>query len=404
MAGVRVLSSDRALRRLQISFAGSGVLAVGACLAAMLLAQPESWKRIDESCSAAQNSTWDDCDGVCRGQLAKRREACAQIQRDLEVAAQRIRTLETALLDTRISGWIDARRELSQERAHQATLERQQRDLTVGHKGTQAWYTSGCWYLVFIVAGLLLEALVFRWALRGAREACILKAKGPTWSYRVYLVTGLMFFVPHLFEQVLTSVVASDKSLFGWESYCVSRGSFIALRVAMLGVSFALALPYTVLYELLDRKWLPQLALLHKDGACGAGPYVAFLRLWSFVGLGLVALVFVSWLKYLVWTQANFNPRYLITPLFYLTVAAWVLARALLAAYGLRLRYHEAVAVAMQDIWSAEKLKTFPPDPTLAFLPEKPWQLPASVLAVLVGLWWVLDQLGLKDLVSHLLQ
>jgi hypothetical protein len=351
---------------------------------------------------------WRD---TCNVQLNKRFDKCRKLATELNASSKRQEQLTDVLNNPATPGWMHVRQELEREQQISEDLTRRSRSLA-----PQPFDRIGLGYAFAILVGLVLDW----WIVKGARSNAKGAVRNPPKDIRkpekrwavVYGICGTALFSCHLLEQVFTSVVPEDKQYFEWESYCISHWRFLLMRVAMLGTSFAQAYMVAVFAGLFHPQYIPELDLSDSDRAWGLRQYIDFLKKWSFVVLAAAVLIFVPYLKCLVWIQTkDFNAWYLLTPLSYLGAAGWLIGRAIFTAYQVRRQYYEARrkndderATQTSDSRIPEKTTDLPPDPTLGFLGENPWQLPAGIVAVLFGAWIVIEQLGLSSIVLHRLK
>ena len=130
---------------------------------------------------------------------------------------------------------------------------------------------------------------------------------------------------------------------------------------------------------------------------------MSLFQKWTLIGLFAAITPIVFWLRAITKSHADFEVAYLLSPLSSLAIVSFIVIRGIRRIYQLRIRYRESCTERMKGKWSAEALHEFPPDPTLEFLGDKWWKLPAAVTAVVSGELVVLELFGVTDMLVQLL-
>jgi len=76
-----------------------------------------------------------------------------------------------------------------------------------------------------------------------------------------------------------------------------------------------------------------------------------------------------------------------------LVLTALLVGRLVTNAIRLRAAYHKAIA-ATATTWDPDEARKWPPDPTIPFIGENWWKLPATFAAIAFALWQILEWTG----------
>lgn len=186
------------------------------------------------------------------------------------------------------------------------------------------------------------------------------------------------------------------KQWFGWDSLCISWVSFLSSQVALTGTFVAAAVPLSLFFCLFRPSRRPRY-----DAASPEIPSVVrdYLDALQFSALsGLIAIVGFAvlwlWIATRQTTNDTFEPIYLL-PVASLILPAIVIGIMIASAHKLQGDYRT---------WRAGRLaknrtEEVPPDPTIRFLGENPLKLPGTIAAVLGLAWYLLDKLGVLQVI-----
>ncbi|HEV3041174.1 MAG TPA: hypothetical protein VHA33_25635 [Candidatus Angelobacter sp.] len=198
-------------------------------------------------------------------------------------------------------------------------------------------------------------------------------------------------------REIITSVLAVDKSWFGWSSFCLSTQAWLTSQIMAFGVYVAIGYPACIIWCLSREKSRPKkLTMDAPDGAWGVGDYVLFAQTWSLLIFILLLVPTVLWVNLAI--QSSISVIYLLPPFGLLVGAGVIAARFVWRAIKLRLMYGQEVQSL--GSWSRIKAVSPPPDPTAAFLGAQWWSLPAVVLATITTFWVVIQWSGLDQVLK----
>jgi len=216
------------------------------------------------------------------------------------------------------------------------------------------------------------------------REGC------PYWKFVAIL------FLTFLAREVITSVIAIKKSSFAWNSFCVSNTAWLLTQVMFLGFAMVIAYPASVLYYLSRSTHRPPtLDPSHPDGAWGVRGYVLFLQTWA-----ILAMVFFFAPTLLALRIYAASPEvsflYTVPSIVYSAVAGIIVARLIWNAAKIRQAYYNALETPCAT-WQEIESRPTPGDPTINFIGEHWWKLPAIIIGALAILWTAIKWSGVFD-------
>jgi hypothetical protein len=292
----------------------------------------------------------------------------------------------------------DARRALDTEVEFGKQCERDAKSLSV--QSLRDFAALAALGLIFIVGFSLLTARLA--AIHGSHAIpARWNKKQPLFPLSSYWCWVAVVFLTHTFREVCTSIVEIDKTWFAWSSFCVSPFAWVLLQLTAFGVSMTIAYPAAVLWELGNhRRRDIVLDVGHIDGQWGVGAYVLFLHTWTLLCLFSLALPTAVWLRLLL-TDHRMSKAYLaITAVLFMS-ALLICGRMVASAVAVRRRF-AAQLVKLGTTWQQIQDRKPPPDPTIPFLGEHWWKLPAIIFGVGAALWSVLELFGVADYLAKL--
>lgn len=215
------------------------------------------------------------------------------------------------------------------------------------------------------------------------------------WKWPVWIFVLALFSLQEL-RELITSVLAQQKTWFGWQSFCLCTPAWIASQFMALGAYIVISCPACILWCLSRSSYRPnKLERDDKDGAWGAGDYVLFAQTWALL---MFILLLVPTLLYLRSNSEYVTPIYLLPSLGLLSGAAIIAARLLWNTIQLRMLYqHELESLGS---WTKIQAANPPPDPTSSFLGDRWWNLPAVILATIASFWAVIEWSGVGKLLE----
>lgn len=190
--------------------------------------------------------------------------------------------------------------------------------------------------------------------------------------------------------EIFTSVLAKEKTWFGWDSFCVTPSAFIIKCISFISYGLVAATPFTVLWRLSDEKYLPKPNPLAEDGNFGAGRYVQFLQTWTLWLILFPSALGIIWFRYTIEMEPQFSPARLLHGTGVVALIAIIVYRLIKNAIILRFQCEDELH--QKKYKAKDKLPT---DPTIAFLGTAWWKLPATVATAFAVIWALLEGMGL---------
>lgn len=350
-------------------------------------------------CVALANGLWTFTDaprGVswfrCECQLRDRAQNDAKVQDQIRVAKARKEFFEASLSQSDPSQnpyFAAARARMSEEEEALKKLNAQAELYPVKSLKDSLWILAG----VFLTPVILSFCAGRLMLIHGAR--CF-GADGPVrWKTAYWVFTGVgagSIILP----PVLASALAHGGTiLFDWESICICPGAWFSMWLAFIGLGMAVAYPSCIIwcYSRADKMPAP-LDPQAPDGCWGAGKYVLFLQTWAlaifiFVIAGSVLYIDISA------TAGRFTIAYTAPVAVLAACAAVVGSRLVWNGIAIRLEYQKSL-LKLGKTWGEIQAQKPPPDPTIGFLGDTWWKLPATVFGALTAMW-ALTQLLLRQ-------
>jgi len=334
----------------------------------------------------------------CEKQWANRTKRLADINRLCEISEHRRRELTNALSNPQHPAFSTARRELEAEVEFGRQCERDAKSLSV--QPLHDFAAPAAIGLILITGFSLLTARLA--VIHGSSALPSLqKADQPLFPSKRYWCWVALVFIPHASREVGTSILAIEKSWFAWSSFCISPAAWTLMQVAALGVSMIIAYPAAVLWESGNyRGRRIVLDVGHIDGQWGVGAYVLFLQTWTLLCLFSLVLPTAVWLR-LLRTGNRMSGAYLVITVVLFASALSICGRMLASAVAIR-RLFAAQLAKLGATWQQIQACKPPPDPTIPFLGEHWWKLPAIVFGIGAASWSVLEMFGVADYLTKL--
>jgi hypothetical protein len=213
------------------------------------------------------------------------------------------------------------------------------------------------------------------------------------------VLIGIILTVPVLFSELSTSYLAEEKTWFGYDSYCVTPVAFVVKCMAFVSFGFVASTPFTVLWCLSRRGYIPHPDISARDGKFGAERYVEFLQTWTLWLILAPSALGIFLFRYVVEMEEEFSPVRLSYGLGIGIIILLVIARLIVNAVILRFRCR----AALTDQKLAEKDRA-PVDPTISFIGSDWWKLPATISVSLATMWALLEFAGLSKIVISIVQ
>jgi hypothetical protein len=261
-------------------------------------------------------------------------------------------------------------------------------------------------FMATILGSLLFYILISRLALLHAKftfgqrwQNTILQDLIRDWKTPQILI-GIMISAGMITSELFTSVfVTEGKTLFGYDSFCITPYAFVIKCIAYVTFGFVAATPFTILWCLSRSDYIPLLDQSAKDGKFGAERYVEFLQTWTLWLILAPSALGIFLLRHIVKIEKVFSYVRLLYGLGVAIIIFMIVVRLITNAIILRFRCREALLD--KKIKKADKV---PVDPTISFLGMDWWKLPATIGVSLASIWAILEFMGLSKFISSILQ
>ena len=252
--------------------------------------------------------------------------------------SNRLTSLQIALVHPASPHFVFAREKIIEEREELRKLEEREKRLKVEPLTSRFIFIALFVTLIVIFAAYGAARLMIHHAsksvLSGRR---ITRWRWPYWTFVVIL------FIVFLAREVSTSVIAIDKSWFGWNSFCVSNAAWLLTQVMFLGFAMVIAYPASVLWYLSRPAHRPpMLNPNHPDGAWGVRRYVLFLQTWAI--LTIVFFLAPTLLALRIYAASpDVSFLYTVPSIVYSAVLAVTVGRLIWNAVRIRQAYYNAL-------------------------------------------------------------
>lgn len=216
---------------------------------------------------------------------------------------------------------------------------------------------------------------------------------------RPFWILVLTLFALQEIREVITSVVAVNKTWFGWSSFCLSTPAWTMGQIVAFGVYLSIGYPACIIWCLSRDRYLPKLERDASDGAWGVGDYILFAQTWSLLIFILILMPVLVWGSLVI---GYVSIIYLLPSTGTLIAAIAVAARFTLRAIKIRLLYQQE----MRSLGSWTQIRSLdpPPDPTSVFLGDQWWNLPATIVATITAFWAFIEWSPLGEVVKQFIR
>ena len=372
----------------------AGVLLVVAALGTA------TWLGLSTQGWNANPSVLDDDCGTCKTQKEDLESRAAKLKLTIDLGQLRVDQINLALVSGNAPSAFLARLAKEPEERSFEETERLQKTATVRSMSEELPDL-----LVSLALIVLVALATARAAARHGESALGPWPAGPEggrWR-RVHACWVAIIFVPDLVREIITSVLAVHKDWFGWTSFCVSHETWGLMLVVYLGMDMVIAYPATILWCQGSATRRPKtLDPSHVDGRWGMEGYLLFVQTWAYLPLFCVVLptcVSLAMLR----DVPGVTTAYLVPALLLVANVAVVSGRMIWNAIQVRLLYRRSLK-ALGSTWAQIRDADAPPDPTVPFLGDNWWKLPAILLGGASSLWLMVDALGIREMVMSLVR
>ena len=274
----------------------------------------------------------------CPTQHERRRMQLQALQEDKDCSSLRLESFQAALVDTANPHFAFAREKITEEREKFRKLEARMERLQVEPLSREFVITVALVTLVMLFAASAAARLM----LHHASEPILSGKEIASWGCSYWTFVAILF-LTFLAREVCTSVIAINKSSFGWNSFCVSNAAWLLTQVMFLGFAMVIAYPASVLWYLSRPAHRPpMLNPNHPDGAWGVRRYVLFLQTWAIL---TIVFFFAPTLLALRIYAASPDVSFLYTvpSIVYSAVLAVTVGRLIWNAVRIRQAYYNAL-------------------------------------------------------------
>lgn len=284
-------------------------------------------------------------------------------------------------------GFADAARRVDEERARYAALREHEQRLTLGG------YDPGSRVVLGFI-DLLLAWLTVLGLLRSGKQIIRERHAQIMTRWRPVQRAIIAFGVVVTVVTLCLTIDPQHKISIGSDSWVVGPWTWGSTLLSMTGIVAIFSVPATLLWLLGARDFVPtEVQPLASDGQCGVGDYVSFLHSWTILAFALGLAPTVLWIRYMSAPGASFVFAYLIPVIAGQLLIATLAARLVYNATVLRRRYRDAIQ-RLASTWAEIEVVKPAPDPTIPFIGENWWKLPATLGALLLAIWQVLEWTG----------
>lgn len=314
------------------------------------------------------------------GERVRVADDCARsLRRQYEL--QRVADRPTA------TSFADAAQRLDEERTRYAALSQHEQRLTLSGYDLDSRIVLGA-------IDLLLAWLMVKGLLRSGKQIIGEHHVQIMTRWRSVQYAILAFSVVITVATLCLTIDPSHKISIGSDSWVVRPLTWGSTLLSMIGNDMIFSVPATLLWLLGARDFAPtQVQPLASDGQCGVGDYVSFLHVWTILAFAVGLVPTVLWIRHMSAPDTPFVFAYLVPIIAGQLVIATLAARLVYNAILLRGLYRAAIQRIATTWAEIERVKPAP-DPTIPFVGENWWRLPATLGALLLVIWQVLELTG----------
>jgi len=347
---------------------------------------------------ALRNRLWEFKDpppGVtwyrCKCQLDERRKNDKKLQRQICVANARKEYFEASLSDSNPSNpyFSAARTRILEEEEVLKKLNDQAKWYQVQSLKDSVWLLAGI-FLIPVLLSFCAGRLIL---IHGAR--CTGDDGPDRWkaAYFVFTALGASSIIG---REIFTSALpVGDRIWFRWNSFCICPAAWFSMWLTFIGIGMVVAYPLCIVWCYSRTNWRPKfLDCQAPDGCWGVGSYVLFLQTWALTIFILVITGSVLYIDISA-TWGRFTIAYAVPPAILAACTVVVGLRLVWNGIGIRLEYQKQLE-SLGTTWAEIQALKPPPDPTIGFLGDTWWKLPATIFGALTAMW-ALTQLLLRQ-------
>lgn len=315
----------------------------------------------------------------CPSQLENRTKRLKEYKCAIEKSRVRRDAFDTAQHDRNSRFYVIAPNKLEEENRRIKELEGERERLQV-RCVAQSWP----WPLYLALASIL-AFVTGRLMLLHAKSAVPLwkgESELRDWFWP-YLAWVLIPFGITAARELATSVFEVNKQSFGWASFCVCSTAWWFILVLHFGVHMVIAYPAAIAWCASRTKYRPPtLKRDATDGAWGVRDYLLSLQTWS---ISVILVLFPSTVLWAQFAAEAHSWKYLIEPGALFLGSLLVAGRLVYQAAHIRITYFKE----HDSLGSRSKTESLnlPGDPTVGFLGERWWSLPAGISGALATMW-----------------
>lgn len=214
-----------------------------------------------------------------------------------------------------------------------------------------------------------------------------------------HFIFGFLIAVFMILSEIATSVLDQEKTWFGWDSFCVTPSAFVIKCVALISFGLVAVTPFTMLWCVSRKKYIPPAMPSARDGKFGAGRYVEFLQTWTLWLILVPATLGIVWMRYVVEKEPRFSSARLLYVIGPGVIITLIVVKLIRNAIILRFRCYDSLS---EEAFKERDKQ--PTDPTISFLGTEWWKLPATISVALASIWVLLGWLGMSKIILNLIR
>jgi hypothetical protein len=262
--------------------------------------------------------------------------------------------------------------------------------------------------LALMVFASLLINLAFLYTvhiiLRDAGKTILVKDKKIEKTGTIFIYIFIVFLIVHLFRDFLTSIHPTEKTWYGWGSYYISFATWLINHVAFMGGLLVGTYAFSIGYCLTGKHYQPKFDIRSPGISFGIGKYIWFLHKWTIIASIVTFIPIVILLRVFIHiSSGGMTDIYLFEfagiVILGLTII-WRITRRALSIKEIYLTQLDNIKKSWKKI---EEMK-IAPDPTINFLGERWWSLPAAMTGTFAIFWALFKFTGLDALLIDFLK
>jgi len=312
------------------------------------------------------------------------------LEEDIRISKERLQNLKKLLTREDAEDFVWGRQKYQEEIEFNKSLEKRHKRLLFHNPSDSMIAVELSMYLLIFVLFWITSTRLSQMSLGSNLSLGRWKL-----AFTVFLI---LFAAIDFITLFLTSVQSQNKLWIGTTSFFVSWKGWLFEQLSLLGLNIFIAIPITQLWCYTRSGNIPEMTSLTESTTQKRfGQYVSFMQVWTTISIGIVALFSILFLKWSASQQDQFEEKYLIIGLCAWGILFFLICRMIRNALIIRNQYQAAVFGRYNRI---EEIKGIMPDPTIPFIGENWWKLPATFLGILSGVWAIFQLTGVSNIIT----